>query len=156
MFMHWSTKSEIRVGKARFKDINVIMFENMIYMKVRCIKVDFIQGNRFLFLKFICLLLKDNCFTEFCCFLSNFNMNLLYGSGNSNTLYFYCILLLLFYKDEWNLKKNANNTNDKKCRGHKFKSIETKVELISQSKSCKLLASSWQVLAKTGKSKEHI
>ena len=57
-------------------------------------------------------------------------------------LYFYCILLLLFYKDEWKLKKNANNTNDKKCRGHRFKSIETKVELISQSKSRKFLASS--------------
>ena len=95
-----------------------------------------------LFFKFICLLLKDNCFIEFCCYLSNLNMNLLYGSGNSNTLYFYCILLLLFYKDEWKLKKNANNTNDKKCRGQRFKSIETKVELINQSKSCKFLASS--------------
>ena len=29
----------------------------------------------FLFLKFIYFLLKDNCFTEFCCFLSNLNMN---------------------------------------------------------------------------------
>ena len=57
-------------------------------------------------------------------------------------LYFYCILLLLFYKDEWKLKKNANNTNEKKCRGQRFKSIETKVELISQPKSCKFLASS--------------
>ena len=27
------------------------------------------------FLKFIYFLLKDNCFTEFCCFLSNLNMN---------------------------------------------------------------------------------
>ena len=26
-------------------------------------------------LTFLLLLLKDNCFTEFCCFLSNFNMN---------------------------------------------------------------------------------
>ena len=30
------------------------------------------------FFKLIYILLKDNCFTEFCCFLSNMNMNQLY------------------------------------------------------------------------------
>ena len=29
----------------------------------------------FFFTKFIYFLMKDNCFTEFCCFLSNLNMN---------------------------------------------------------------------------------
>ena len=50
-----------------------------------------------------------------------------------------------------NQKKNANGTNDKKCRAHKFNTIETNAELISHAKSCKFLASSGQVLAKTGK-----
>ena len=31
--------------------------------------------NFFYFKKLIYFLLKDNCFTECCCFLSNFNMN---------------------------------------------------------------------------------
>ena len=32
-------------------------------------------GAQFYFFLLIYLLLKDNCFTEFCCFLSNLNMN---------------------------------------------------------------------------------
>ena len=38
----------------------------------QCLKLNYII---FFFLKFIYFLLKDNCFTEFCCFLTNLDMN---------------------------------------------------------------------------------
>ena len=70
--------------------------------------------------------------------------------GHSNASLFYCILLLLFYKNKW-ISKNASDASDKKCRAHKLNTTETKGELISPVKSCKILVSRGQLLAETGK-----
>ena len=51
-------------------------------------------GTTFLnFFRFIYFLLKDNCFTEFCCFLSNLNMNFFFNVNH----FFKSLLKVLQY-----------------------------------------------------------
>ena len=53
--------------KAICKILYHYFFDPMFFLKCSCYHFSFFL----LLLKFIYFLLKDNCFTEFCCFLSN-------------------------------------------------------------------------------------